>query len=158
MIRFLALALLFATPVVAEDELPACTTWSAQMQEDEGGEVFTASACATDRPDAFMMLTCSAGEVFIRYDLAAGAERSPDLGERAGVDFTIGVNIQRVPMTYQEMDGLFAGTVPAGGPLVTLMRSGDSMTLADGDGRYPIHTFSLRGSSGSLGALLERCF
>ena len=151
---FAVALLLGVVPAVAEE---ACETWTAGAQEDEGGLVFTVAACATDRPDTYLFLTCSAGEVFIRYDLAAGAERSPDLGEVTDVDFTVGVSTQRLSMSYQEMDGLFASEVPANGPLMALLKSGEGLSVVDADGRYPIHSFGLTGSSDALSRLVRQC-
>lgn len=148
-------ALLFAAlPAAAEEP---CETWTAGAQEDEGGPVFTVAACATDRPDAYLFMTCSGGEVFIRYDLAAGAERAPDGDEVRDVDFTVGVSTQRLSMRYEEMDGMFAGSVPANGPLVALLKSGEGLRAVDAEGRYPIHNFGLRGSSSALTRLLRQC-
>lgn len=147
----LALLVLGAAPAAA------CETWTAGMVDDEGGQIFTASACATDLPDAYLLLTCSAGEVFLRYDLAAGGERSPDLGEVTDVDFTVGISTQRLSMSYQEMDGLFAGDVPANGPLMALLKSGEALTVVDADGRYPVHSFGLAGSSSALTRLVRQC-
>ncbi|WP_439601559.1 hypothetical protein [Devosia sp.] len=147
----LALLVLGAAPAAA------CETWTAGMMDDEGGQIFTASACATDLPDAYLLLTCSAGEVFLRYDLAAGGERSPDLGEVTDVDFTVGISTQRLSMSYQEMDGLFAGDVPANGPLMALLKSGETLTVVDADGRYPVHSFGLAGSSSALTRLVRQC-
>ena len=147
----LALLVLDAAPAAA------CETWTAGMMDDEGGQIFTASACATDLPDAYLLLTCSAGEVFLRYDLAAGGERSPDLGEVTDVDFTVGISTQRLSMNYQEMDGLFAGEVPANGPLMALLKSGEALTVVDADGRYPVHSFGLAGSSSALTRLVRQC-
>jgi len=162
MIRALVVAslLIFPVPALAQDdaEAPAaCTAWSAQMQEDEGGEVFTAEVCAKDLPDAYLSMTCSASSINVRYDLAAGAERSPDPGETAGVDFTIGMSIQRLQMEYEEMDGMFATDVPAAGPLVALLASGQDLKIGDGNGLYPQHTFRLSGSSSALKELLAHC-
>lgn len=146
--------LLGAPPAVAEE---ACETWTAGAQEDEGGLVFTVAACATDRPDAYLFLTCSGGKVFIRYDLAAGGERSPDPGEVDDVDFTIGVSTQRLSMRHEAMDGMFAGSVPANGPLMALLKSGEGLSVVDADGRYPIHSFGLKGSSDALSRLARQC-
>jgi hypothetical protein len=150
----MAILLLSVAPAVAQE---ACSVWTAGMQEDEGGPVFTASACAIDRPDAYLLLTCSQGEVFIRYDLAAGAERAPDLGEVTDVDFTIGVSTQQLSMSYQEMDGMFAGDVPANGPLMALMKTGEALSIVDAAGRYPVHDFGLAGSSSALARLVAQC-
>lgn len=141
-------------PAAAEE---ACETWTAGAQEDEGGLVFTVAACATDRPDAYLFMTCSAGEVFIRYDLAAGAERSPDEDEVNDVDFSVGVSTQRLSMRYEAMDGMFAGSVPANGPLVALLKSGQGLNVVDADGRYPVHSFGLTGSSAALTRLVQQC-
>lgn len=150
----LVVLMLGAAPVAAQE---ACSIWTAGMQEDEGGPVFTASACATDRPDAYLSLTCSGGRVYLRYDLAAGAERSPDLGEVTDVDFTVGVSTQRLSMSYEEMDGRHAGDVPANGPLMALMKSGEGLSIVDAEGRYPVHSFGLVGSSSALAKLVAQC-
>ena len=155
MIRAAALMLLLSVAPVAAQE--ACSIWTAGMQEDEGGPVFTASACAIDRPDAYLLLTCSEREVFIRYDLAAGAERSPDLGEVTDIDFTVGISTQRLSMSYQEMDGMFAADVPANGPLLALMKTGEALSIVDAAGRYPAHNFGLAGSSAALAKLAAQC-
>lgn len=157
MIRVAIAALLLslgAVPALAE---AACETWTAGAQEDEGGLVFTVAACATDRPDTYLFMTCSGGEVFIRYDLAAGAERSPDEDEVNDVDFTVGVSTQRLSMRYEAMDGMFAGSVPTNGPLVSLLKSGAGLSVVDADGRYPIHSFGLAGSSTALTRLAQQC-
>lgn len=143
-----------ATPVAAAE---ACNTWTAQMQEDEGGPVLTASACAVDRPDAYLALTCFEGRVYVRYDLAVGAERSPDFGEVADVDFTVGVSIQRLSMTYEDLDARHATAVPANGPLMALLKTGESVTVVDAAGQYPEHSFSLAGSSSAIANLIAQC-
>ena len=68
--------LLAALPGVAA-AAPACSAWTAELQEDEGGEVMAASACALDAPDTRMRLTCGGGTVQLRYDLALGSDRNP---------------------------------------------------------------------------------
>ncbi len=56
--------------------LPAHATscsWSAKMEEDEGGSVMTASVCGGPKGDAHLMLACFDKPV-LSYDLgAAGA-------------------------------------------------------------------------------------
>lgn len=135
----------------------ACNTWSAQLMEDEGGAVLTASACATDRPDAYLALTCGRGLVSIRYDLAVGAERSPDPGDEADVDFTVGLSIQRLSMRYEDLDARHAAQVPANGPLMALLRTGESVDIVDAAGIYPERSFSLAGSTGAIEQVLRQC-
>lgn len=141
-------------PAAAQE---ACTTWSAQMQEDEGGPVLTASACAADRPDAYLSLTCSARTIWIRYDLSVGAEASPNFDGATDVVFTFGERRVTLSMRYEDMDARHAADVPADGELVGLLQSGTMLSIADGPGRYPSHDFSLTGSSAAIGKLLAAC-
>ncbi len=141
-------------PALAQE---ACTTWTAQMQEDEGGPVLTASACAVGRSDAFLSLTCFDGNVDVRHDLSAGAERSPDLDEVTDVAFTIDGATQTLSMAYQAMDGRHAAGVPVSSPLLALLRSGESLSIVDVAGQYPRHAFSLAGSAAAIGTLLAGC-
>jgi hypothetical protein len=154
MIRLLAALSLLATPALGQE---ACTGWTAGMMDDEGGQVFTAQACAIDRPDAYLLLNCFGGEIFLRYDLAMGAERSPDLDEERDVVFRFAEGEERVHLMYQDMDGMFAGNLPADATLISRLRSGAEVGITDADGVYPVHTFGLSGSSSALGQLLARC-
>ncbi len=143
-----------ASPALAQD---ACNSWTAEVQEDEGGPVLTASACAIGRPDAFLSLTCFSGNVDVRHDLSVGAERSPDLDEVTDVAFTIDGATRTLSMAYQAMDGRHAAGVPVSSPLLALLRSGESLSIVDVAGQYPRHEFSLTGSAGAIGALLAGC-
>ena len=154
MIRALALLPLLATPTLAQE---SCTTWTAGMVEDEGGEVFTAEACTTDRPDAYIILNCFGGEIYMRYDLAMGAERSPDQSEERDVVFRFADGEERLHMQYQDMDGMFAGDLASDAPLIERLRSGAEVRITDADGFYPVHTVGLGGSSAALGQLLAQC-
>ncbi len=162
MIRLSALAALLpafvATPLVQPAlAQEACTTWSVGMQEDEGGPVLTAEACATDRPDAWLSVTCFDHRAWIRYDLAAGAEASPEPGEQTDVVFDFGETKQILSMLYEDMDGRHAGDVAVDGLLVSMLKSGKSLSIVDAAGRYPVHAFSLDGSSAAIGELLASC-
>ena len=154
MIRALALLPLLATPALSQE---ACTSWTAGMMDDEGGQVFTAEACAIDRPDAYLVLNCFGGEIFMRYDLAMGAERSPDQSEERDVVFRFADGEERLHMLYQDMDGMFAGDLAADAPLIDRLRSGAEVRITDADGVYPIHTIGLDGSSAALYQLLAQC-
>jgi hypothetical protein len=52
---------------------------------------------------------------------------------------------------------MFAGSVPANGPLMALLKSGEGLSVVDADSRYPIHSFGLAGSSSALSRLLRQC-
>lgn len=141
-------------PATAQE---ACATWAAEMLEDEGGPVLTAWVCAADRPDAQLLLNCTANRAFIRYDLAAGAEASPELEEVVDVTFTTEQGEASLPMSYQAMDGRHATDVAADAPLMVLLRGGDGVTIRDVAGRYPERSLSLTGSAAAIGTLLAAC-
>lgn len=86
-------------PPVTGQEAATCTTWTVGMIEDEGGEVLTARACSTDRPDAWLTLGCFSGSVFVRYDLGVGAEASPPLDEVTDVTFWTGADSVTLAMS-----------------------------------------------------------
>ena len=160
--RLIALPALPLVALLGAVTIPAagqegCATWTAEMLEDEGGPVLTAWVCDARRPDAQLLLTCAADEIWIRYDLSAGSEASPELGETVDVTFTTGQGSATLAMPYQEMDGRHAADVGVDAPLVGLLRDGDRVTIRDAAGRYPERSLSLAGSSGAIGTLLAAC-
>jgi len=143
------------SPVIAQEA--ACATWTVGMVEDEGGEVLTAQACATDRPDAYLTVTCGNDTAGVRLDLAAGAEASPQPNETTDVTFATTTDKVTVQMGYEEYDGYF-GTYPhPNDPLIQLLKAGDALTITDVPGVYPVKHFSLKGSSAALGKLVADC-
>jgi hypothetical protein len=141
--------------VVAQD--PVCSTWTVGMVDDEGGEVLTAQACAMDRPDAYITLTCGNGTVGVRLDLAAGAEASPQPNEVADVTFATATDKVTLQMGYEEYDGYFAAYPNPDDPLIQLLKAGDTVTINDVPGQYPIKHYSLKGSSAALRKLVADC-
>lgn len=143
------------SPTIAQE--PACATWTVGMVEDEGGEVLTAQACAIDRPDAYISVTCGNDTVGLRLDLAAGAEASPQPNETTDVTFATTTDKVTVEMGYEEYDGYFAIYPRPDDPLIQLLRAGDALTITDVPGVYPVKHFSLKGSSAALGTLVAEC-
>ncbi len=152
----LGMAVPVIPPVIAQ-ERASCTTWSAEMLEDEGGPVLTAQACSTDRPDAYLSLTCFAGRLNLRHDLGLAAEASVPLGEVTDVTFSSGSDAVTLAMAYQEMDGRHAADAGLDDPLIQLLKAGEAVTIADVAGLYPVKQFSLKGSSAALGRLVAAC-
>lgn len=144
----------FVMPSRAQD---SCETWGAEVWEEEGGPVLTAAACARQFPDAWLSLTCFEGTLALRYDLAYGAERSPDLDEEREVEFFIGDGAETVPMAYQAMDGLFVGLVPADGALARMLAEGEELTISDTESIYPIRAYSLAGAREAIEAIRADC-
>lgn len=143
-------------PAIAQ-QAAACTTWTAEMVEDEGGEVLTAQACATDNPDAYITVTCGPGVAGVRLDLAAGAEALPQPNETTDVTFATATDKVTMQMAYEEYDGYFGAYPTPDDPLIQLLKSGDTVAISDVPGRYPVKHFSLKGSSAALGKLVADC-
>jgi hypothetical protein len=155
---FLALGVIavayFVMPLRAEE---SCESWTAEVMEDEGGEVLTAAVCTREYPDAWLLLICHDGNAFLRFDLAYGAERSPDTGEVREVDFQGLGRGEGLTMTYQEMDGLFAGHMSADATFLDVFRGEGDLRVADRTSFYPEKTISLAGAAGALDAILAGC-
>jgi hypothetical protein len=150
----LGMAVPVIPPVLAQE---ACTTWTVGMVEDEGGEVLMAQACARERPDAWLSLSCFSGQLFVRYDLGLGAEAAPELDEVTDVTFSTGSDAATIAMSYQAMDGMHAADAGLDDPLVQLLKAGDTVTISDVPGRYPVKSFSLAGSARALTQLVAGC-
>lgn len=135
----------------------SCRSWMAQMQEDEGRPVLVASACSDDSSQTLLSLSCFSGTLLLDYDLAAGAESQPDFDETAVVEFVTDGGIEAVPMRYQEMNGFFAGQLPASSKLVSVLQREKSLLVRDSAGDYPARTYSLKGSAQALATLLAQC-
>jgi hypothetical protein len=158
LIALAALALGMAAPAAAVlAEEAACTIWTVGMVEDEGGEVLTAQACSKDRPDAYLGLSCFGGSVFVRYDLGLGGETEPELDETTDVTFSTGTDAVTLSMAYQAMDGTHAADANLDDPLIQLLKAGETVTIKDEPGSYPVKTFSLKGSAAALGGLVAGC-
>jgi hypothetical protein len=153
-------ALGMAVPVVPQvvaQEAAACTIWTVGMVDDEGGQVLTARACSTDRPDAYITVTCGNGTAGLRVDLAAGAEASPQPNDTTEVTFQTATDRVTLQMGYEEYDGYFAAYPAPDDPLLQLLKAGDTVTISDVPGLYPAKHFSLKGSSAALGTLVADC-
>jgi len=152
----LGMAVPMIPPVIAQ-EAAACTTWIAEMMEDEGGPVLTAQACSIDRPDAYITVTCANGTAGVRFDLAAGAEASPEPNETTEVTFATATDQVTVEMGYEEYDGYFSVYPRPDDPLIQLLKAGETVTMTDVPGRYPEQHYSLKGSTAALGKLTAAC-
>jgi hypothetical protein len=129
--------------------------WIAQMQEDEGGEVMTASVTG-DGPGDFppmLSMTC-ADEVNLRYFMSGG---EGELDETA--DFLLASEADEVTlaMLYEAFDGAFAAYFSKTDPVLALLKGGKDLLVTNPAGKYPSQTFTLEGSSDAIDTLLESC-
>lgn len=144
----------FAVPARAED---SCRTWTADMRDDEGGAVLSAHACSDDSTQTMLSLLCSDDMVWVEHDLALGGSREPQYDEAAEVEFVTDAGIETVPMTFQAMNAMFGGRVPADGKLIALLKSNQSLLVRDKAAAYPARTYSLKGSSAAITTLVSNC-
>jgi hypothetical protein len=130
--------------------------WTAQMEEDEGGPVMVAPVTgeANGQLQPLLRVMCAGEEVMLRYEMASDAT-SP--GGAADFRFENEHDQVTLHMLYEEMDGAFAGYFPATDSIIALLESGKDVFISETTGNYPTHSFSLRGSTKAIAALLKTC-
>lgn len=131
--------------------------WTAQMEEDEGGPAMVASVTAA--PDGgvtpTLRLMC-AGEdgVMLRYLTAAD---TVEPGSEADFRFENESSRLDEHMVYEDLDGAFAAYFPPSDPMIAFLKTGAEVFISETTGNYPAQTFSLKGSSRAIDALLRTC-
>ena len=131
--------------------------WVAQMEEDEGGAVMTASVEAPADGDVTpaLRLTCAGDAgLGLRYQMAA-ADGAP--GSEGEFLFENESTQARLHMAYEDMDGAFAAYFPPADPVVELLETGAVVYVSESSGNYPAQSFSLKGSSRAIAKLLSTC-
>ena len=135
----------------------AAGSWTAQMEEDEGGSVMVASVAGDTSGGVTPMLRvmCAGDEgVNLRYETAADTVQP---GSEADFTFENESSQVKKHMQYEEMDGAFAAYFSPADPLVALLKTGDEVFVSESSGNYPAQTFSLKGSSKAIASLLKTC-
>ena len=146
-----------ASLILALATLPAhaaSCSWSAAMEEDEGGSVMTASVCGGAKADAHLMLTCFAKPV-LSYDLGPSG---PQLEPGISADFTFKAGGKSVTRTLQleAMYNYFTAELPdAKDPLLALLRGKGEVTVSAD--KYGEAAFPLKGSGPAIGKVLAQC-
>jgi hypothetical protein len=154
----IAALLLSAAPVLA-----ASDTWTAEMQEDEGGPVMTAwvdgTGAAGDAIPPAIRIMCF-DEVSFRFDPGVVAE-----GEGAmtpGNEADLLLKTDKAELTrhalYEDMDGALAVYVPKDDALIDMLRTGATIDISVPErAAFPVRTFTLKGSSAALATLFASC-
>jgi hypothetical protein len=130
----------------------SCGSWSAKMEEDEGGSVLTASVCGGAKGDAHLMLTCFDKPV-LSYDLGEGGpEPQPGVS-----DFDFKADGKTVTKTLQleEMYNYLVADLEKDDPLLDLLRGKGDVTV--GSAKYGANSFPLKGSKAAIGKVLAQC-
>jgi len=157
-VRWAACALLAAAALIAVASpvyaAPSCKTWAASKVEDEGGPAMTATVC-TDGTYASPTLTLQCG--YLRYDLGEKVNATLQEGISAEFEFTSGTDAVSRKFQLEAMDYNFAAELEKDDPLLTLLRHGQSVSVADKAGKYPVNTFSLKGSGAAIDKVMASC-
>ncbi|WP_245467120.1 MULTISPECIES: hypothetical protein [unclassified Mesorhizobium] len=145
----LILALLTTLPAHA-----ASCSWSARMEEDEGGSVMMASVCGGPKGDAHLMLACF-GKPVLSYDLgAAGGQLEP--GISGSFTFKAGDKSLTEKLELEAMYNYFTTELPGpADPLLSLLRGKGEVTVSAD--KYGATTFPLKGSGAAIGKVLAEC-
>ena len=150
-----------ATSVVVPDESEAVRPtraaeacgWSAQMEEDEGGPVMVASSCEsdTDSGPAFRLFCGN-----IRYN-GNGLEMGANPPASSTLVLTSGGKSLAADVVFEEMDGAFAAYVELGGPIVSLLKTGNEVGVTLKGTDLPSRMVSLKGSTAAIDKLIAAC-
>jgi hypothetical protein len=141
---------------IALQVLPAAAgscSWSAKMEEDEGGSVLTASVCGGAKQDSHLMLTC-VGQPTLSYDLGAtGEELEP--GISASFDFSAGGETATKKLDLEAMYNYFVARLKPSDPLLALLQGKGDVTVSSS--KYGQNSFPLTGSSKAIRKVLASC-
>ena len=131
----------------------AYCSWSAKMEEDEGGSVLTASVCGGSKSDAHLMLACF-GKPVLSYDLgAAGQQLEP--GISGSFTFKGGDKSVTRKLDLEAMYNYFTIELSKDDPLLALLRAKGDVTVTSD--KYGENSFPLAGSSAAIGQVLAQC-
>ena len=128
-------------------------SWSAKMEEDEGGPMLTASVCGGAKQDARLMLICLE-QPFLSYDLGpTGPELEP--GISASFDFNAGGKTVTRELDLEAMYNYFVVHLTPTDPLLALLMGKGDVTVTAA--KYGQNSFPLTGSSKAIGKVLASC-
>jgi hypothetical protein len=141
---------------IALQSLPAAAgscSWSAELEEDEGGEVLTASTCGGAKGDAHLLLVCL-GQPMLSYDLGpAGPQPQP--GTSDTFDFSGGGKTVTKKLQLEEMYGYFVVQMKPSDPLLQMLQGNGDVTVSSA--KYGQNSFPLTGSSKAIRKALASC-
>ena len=132
----------------------ASCSWSAKMEEDEGGSVMMASVCGGAKGDAHLMLACF-GKPVLSYDLgAAGGQLEP--GISGSFTFKAGDKSVTKKLELEAMYNYFTAELSGSAdPLLSLLRGKGEVTVSAD--KYGAASFPLKGSGAAIGKVLAEC-
>jgi hypothetical protein len=131
----------------------ACS-WSAQMEDDEGGRVMVASSCDSDMEFGSAFRLLCGGEINIRYD-GLGMAANPPASSTLVV--TSGGKSLNADVVYEEMDGAYAAYVEMSSPIIALLKTGNEVGVTFKGVDLAPRMVSLKGSSAAIDSLISAC-
>jgi hypothetical protein len=138
-----------------------CDRWSAGMEEDEGGSVMVARICTRmGEREHELSLRCGApGDVNLRFIPVVPTGYPPGDGLSYQGDFTFDIDktTSTHALVFEEMDGAMAGNFGLSGAVITALRDGRTLSIAESTGKVPAVTFTLSGSKPALDKLAGAC-
>lgn len=156
----MALGIVSALPLNTRAEAAPCGSWTAAMQEDEGGPRMTASVCvgSGDQP-ATLSVTCSATEFSMEYSPLDAAALPPDGNMDFKATFTFSDGKQRADLTGQfaAMNGVMAFDWKRNGPLTGVLKSDGTLTIEDASKHITAAHFPLIGAKAAFAKLEKTC-
>ena len=136
--------------------LPAAAgpcSWSAAMEEDEGGSVLTASVCGGPKGDAYLMLTCL-GQPNLSYDLGPSGQ-ALEPGISGSFDFSADGKTVTRKLDLEAMYNYFVVQLKPSDALLELLQGKGDVTVSSA--KYGKNTFPLTGSSKAIRKVLASC-
>lgn len=131
--------------------------WTAQMEDDEGGQLLVASVVgdAEGGVTPRLSLMCGGSEgMMLRYEMAGDGETP---GSEDDFLFENESQQARVHMIYEDMDGAYAAYFPPSDPLIGLLENGADLFISPSGENAAAQNFSLRGSTRAISQVLKRC-
>ena len=151
--KFILAASFAAALQAMQPAFAASCTWTAKMEEDEGGSVLTASVCGGPKADAHLMLVCFDKPV-LSYDMGpSGQQLEPGISGSftfKGADKSVSKKLD-----LEAMYNYFTIELSKDDPLLTLLRAKGDVTVTSD--KYGENSFPLAGSSAAIGKVLAQC-
>lgn len=151
------LLLMSATPAFAED----CKSWTAQMEEDEGGPVMMAHICKrVPKGTHDLIITCGGEDTLaVRYLAITGDNFPPNDGDYStDLEISAGQETFTQQAQFEAMDGALATSVKRGA-FVEVLGANQELLVQDlnSKGKVPETTFTLKGAKKALAKLVKTC-
>ena len=149
-----------AAPVTLAQEMPA---WDAELWSTEVGERLVASVASVvpkdDELAPTLGLMCGGrGNYRVLYDPGSQPDDTTDwTGQSATFEFSSGQERIERKLQFEALDAMWATSIPADDPLVSVIQAGDELVVLMPNGGLGENRFSLKGSSAAIAEMRKSC-